>query len=755
MSDRKCTLTFRIIIVAIVLLLTVGIIYGVGRSFGFFKYIKKGEIVNIITIGNISDGNIKIEVLNTGNNALNLENAYPVYDSEGLESTPFEFTVTNTTSNTYKYQISVLNDEEKQSSCVLDDGTTCPELTTNYIRFAYKKNDGNYSEPASLSELNDIVLTDTIGVNEEIKYSIILWIDSEAGNEIMNHYFFGKMIISEIGAPYLANAILDDNKLIEAKPTLTTSSNNTNDASGLYKSTDTNSGEPTYYFRGNVENNYVEFAGYTWRIVRINEDGTVRLLMTEGINDNALYSFNDANVNDIKYMYYSNSNVKKILESWYTTNIANSIYSNYIVNGNYYCEQAKVLQDSTYTSGNASMKLYSSYVPNFKCSTDGNGYGFVNSSVGLLSYDEIVFSGGYSGSNNDNYYLYNSEYHHWIMSPSGYTPQNCPTTWLISTYGSLGYGYQLGVHLLLPVINLKADTVVTGSGTSDSPYVVVVEEPRNLAQAIIDNNTLITAEPTLDTTSSLSGDASGLYKSTDTNSGEPTYYFRGNVENNYVEFAGYTWRIVRINEDGTIRLIMQNGINDNKKYVYASDWTGYNYLYYSNNSVAKTELETWYINNISNNVAYLDRLSTGDYYCEQAKVKGSADFPDTNMVSYNEYTPNFKCSSDSNNKGIVNSNIGLIGYDEVIYAGGYFNVANDTYFLNNNINFWTMSPSGLSQNYALIWQIRKGTTLSYGYSSDSNVNIVSTIRPVINLKADTVVTGSGTSEDPYVVVTNT
>ena len=34
-----------------------------------------------------------------------------------------------------------------------------------------------------------------------------------------------------------------------------------------------------------------------------------------------------------------------------------------------------------------------------------------------------------------------------------------------------------------------------------------------------------------------------------------SYYFRGAVENNYVKFAGYWWRIVRINGNGSIRLI--------------------------------------------------------------------------------------------------------------------------------------------------------------------------------------------------------
>ena len=105
----------------------------------------------------------------------------------------------------------------------------------------------------------------------------------------------------------LSKAILEDNKLITATPNLTTTSNNTSDESGLYSSTATNTGNPTYYFRGNVENNYVSFAGFTWRIVRINEDGTVRLIMQDGINNNQTYYFNYPASN----YYYTNSNQAK------------------------------------------------------------------------------------------------------------------------------------------------------------------------------------------------------------------------------------------------------------------------------------------------------------------------------------------------------------------------------------------------------------------------------------------------------------
>ena len=259
-------------------------------------------------------------------------------------------------------------------------------------------------------------------------------------------------------------------EVIDAEPTLTTSSNNTSDASGLYKSTATNTGEPTYYFRGNVTNNYVSFAGQTWRIVRVNEDGTIRIVMQDGINSNANIAFN-SNYNNYSYMYYTNSNAKTQLESWYQTNIgSNENLASKVATGAYYCEQAKVKYDSSWTSGNTTMILYKSYVPNFKCTTDGNGKGSVNASVGLLSYDEVVHAGGYYGKNNSNYYLYNNTYF-WTMSPAGFSG-SYSSVWYVYTAGSITSNIVISATRLRAVLNLNADTLVTGSGTSSDPYVV-------------------------------------------------------------------------------------------------------------------------------------------------------------------------------------------------------------------------------------------------------------------------------------------
>ena len=263
-------------------------------------------------------------------------------------------------------------------------------------------------------------------------------------------------------------------EVVDAEPTLTTSSNNTTDASGLYASTDTNTGKPTYYFRGNVTNNYVKFAGQTWRIVRVNEDGTIRIVMQDGINSNANIAFN-SNYNNYRYMYYTNSQAKLTLESWYQTNIGSkSDLAKNVASGAYYCEQAKVKQSDSYTSGSATMTTYNKYTPDFKCIADGNGKGVVNASVGLLSYDEVVYAGGYFNVMDNNYYLNNSYSPSWTMSPAGFVPGNSHSyVWSVGYSAFITSATVDNSIPLRAVLNLTADTQISdGDGTKENSFVV-------------------------------------------------------------------------------------------------------------------------------------------------------------------------------------------------------------------------------------------------------------------------------------------
>ena len=272
----------------------------------------------------------------------------------------------------------------------------------------------------------------------------------------------------------LKDWILADNTIITTPLTSSElqSVDTTNNTGKLYNMSVTNSfgggSGDTYFFRGNVTNNVVKFAGQTWRIVRINEDGTIRLILDSGINDNQTCKFNDT-YNNIKYMYYSESGdyIKKTVNDWYDSNIGNnSTYTSKIAAGNYFCEAAKVKSLSKHTSGSATMSEYGSYTPTLDCTTDGNSKGLVNASVGLITYDEVVLAGGKPWTSNKSYYLYKtasggSNDFSWLtMSPAGFG-DGSTLAWYVYYDGYPRYSYVFNSFQVRPVINLKADVSVT------------------------------------------------------------------------------------------------------------------------------------------------------------------------------------------------------------------------------------------------------------------------------------------------------
>ncbi len=363
-------------------------------------------------------------------------------------------------------ELAKVENKDYQYETTLPEGTTSTtiniETENKYAKVAVEKID-NLAYSDTTSNIKRLSTKKTLDLNSGDNYFKVT-VTSE-NKETINEYKIKISVIESVsifGKQY---------SVIQKAPTLTTSSNNTTDASGLYASTDTNTGKPTYYFRGNVTNNYVKFAGQTWRIVRVNEDRTIRIVMQDGINNNAKYAFN-SNYNNYTYMYYTNSQAKTTLESWYQTNIGSkSGLAKNVASGAYYCEQTKVKKHDSYTSGNATMITYNKYTPDFKCSSDGNGKGVVNASVGLLSYDEVVYAGGYYDTTNIFNYLYNNTYF-WTMSPAGFSGSSS-YVWRVNNSGNINLCNVFNSNAVRPVLNITADTQISdGDGTINSPFVV-------------------------------------------------------------------------------------------------------------------------------------------------------------------------------------------------------------------------------------------------------------------------------------------
>ena len=271
---------------------------------------------------------------------------------------------------------------------------------------------------------------------------------------------------------------------------------------------------------------------------------------------------------------------------------------------------------------------------------------------------------------------------------------------------------------------------------------------QKLTKLIKANNPVINANPTLTKPSNQTSDQSGLYASNATNSGGTTYYFRGNVTNNYVKFANLRWKIIRINEDGSVRIILDDHIGKNVNFVLS--YTEYNNMYYSNGTELKKEVDSWYESKIKN-TGFDSYVVTGSF-CEEAKVKGHYSYngSSANVVNVEDYNADFRCKQDGNGKGPLSLKVGLITYEEALYAGGYNNIYNKEYYLGDKrFSSYTMSPSGIYGSIGRVWGI--GTD---GFLSNIDASSLGNVRPVINLSSSVKAIGTGTKSDPYVIKTN-
>lgn len=274
-----------------------------------------------------------------------------------------------------------------------------------------------------------------------------------------------------------------------------------------------------------------------------------------------------------------------------------------------------------------------------------------------------------------------------------------------------------------------------------------------------------------------------IYKSLDSTQHDAdgeVYYFAGNPTDNWVQFGGFYWRIIRINGNGSIRMIYQ-GINTNPTGTgtqigtssfnsMAADNMYVGFKYTSGNvhgtganSTILDVLNTWYQNNL---LSYADKIDENAGFCGDRMPSTSSSSINnsggtgTTVTYYAGYMrlitnkqPSFECSNSSDlytisessqgNKTLTYS-IGLISADEVSFAGGLWGTTNSSYYLYTEQYYWTMTPYWYNNNLAQLFGVYSG-----GYLAAPHVVSAWGVRPVINLKGDIQLIGSGTSVDPY------
>ena len=243
------------------------------------------------------------------------------------------------------------------------------------------------------------------------------------------------------------------------------------------------------------------------------------------------------------------------------------------------------------------------------------------------------------------------------------------------------------------------------------------------------------------------------------------YYFRGKVENNYIKLGEDLWRIVKINGDGSVKIILNdlvlNEDNSVKKIQYstletASSISEAQRILKFSNSILLTELKKYY----NEKLLDYDEVIEKTKFCTDLSYQMNGTRTDFNTFTrLNKLTaPVSKCSSTSY---IYEEKIGSLTSDEIVYAGaaGYItvstNMKNKIFYLNINDYksryFHTISPS--------VYYMMDNKTISnivYDFKSGglvgSNLENNIGIRPVISIKGDTKAMGNGTINDPYVLV---
>ena len=505
------------------LLVTVICIISVSYAF-FVLYLRQTDNNSVTALSCFTS------TLTEENSAINLTNEFPIKDEDGMKKTPFTFKITNNCNNYVKAYITI---------------DSLKEGTANYILSKYMK--ANVSTKGSTDGTSLIIGTQNTKVldnkhngyivkevglksKESKEFDLRLWIDYDTTKEQAAGmtYLSQVVIVTEPGnEPTFAETILAKN---EVKAPITTPGAAVSTASeALLASTEDDYGT-SYYFRGAVTNNYVEFANKCWRIVRVGGDGSVKLILhndnptgvanpCDAANNSASAAFArysgttyksafNTNYNDNAYVGFkfgtvgsstyeathantNNSTILTNLETWYTNNLKD--YADKIADTEW-CNDKTNVTDTTFNPygysnvnglGYGTNKIYYGATqrlistsnsaggtgPSLKCNGELSK---ITSKVGLITADELAFAGYAFRLENTTTYLQENatDTYWWSLSPSNFNGGNAGV-WGVS--GSSGYfgGYNVSnTSGVRPSISLKSTTSVTGEGTSSSPFII-------------------------------------------------------------------------------------------------------------------------------------------------------------------------------------------------------------------------------------------------------------------------------------------
>ena len=541
------------IIALSVFVMVIGIL---GVSYALFMKVDQSEEQTV------QSGSLIMQLSAYDGSTVITDNNTPIDDNEGLLSKGYSFSVTNNGTLPITYYIALYDNPD--------------DTSTNKVNYDYIKVSLDNGTPFTLGSITTKDSADRSILKQDISlapdkydtHNIKIWLDedtpeSEIGKTIsLKIYAYGevcedgecnggktdnvKKIISQLDTTGKCPTVNEDGSVNVTGA----------EATDGYLCKATDAYGDSYYYRGNVTNNYVKFGTWSndtptlvvdeygsqydsleectnnggtctelaragkdmyWRIVRINGDGTVRVIydgtsahangepssdrqigksaFNSSYNDNAyvgyMYGQTGASTYAAAHANTNDSTIKAYIDNWYNTNIVGTTNEQYLAD-NIFCNDRSISSnkpDSYNNLGygtnvtayrwyygpsssggyNSNMRLTCPQKNDaFTVSDTTNGNGALTYPVGLLSTDEILLAGGWFASNSG-YYLYSGQ-KWWASSPFGFNGSSDRVR-DVNSNGDADYvdivDFSYGVR---PVFNLKAEVLTYGDGTMNNPY---------------------------------------------------------------------------------------------------------------------------------------------------------------------------------------------------------------------------------------------------------------------------------------------
>mgnify|MGYP004619711315 CR=1 FL=1 len=298
-----------LILILIVFVLLIAI---VGISYAAFNYAGTGQKLNTITTGTITMEYVE------STNVISMNNALPTTDSTGKkrlnDGEYFDFTVKSSIAGNTDINYEIAAKEESGNTfsgsniryylTTVDANGKETEVMAPRTYYEEPSGNGYTGRPADMMSLY------TGNLNQqgttEVKYRLRLWVDESYNPQNDNGGLVYKVKVNvygqtsdtvaqaedtyckDNGFTKLSDCMLVMNNheastdvagaaiVAKGTPNFAKIAPNSDETDGLYAADDDDG--TSYYYRGAVRNNYVSFAGFMWRIIRRNGDGSIRLI---------------------------------------------------------------------------------------------------------------------------------------------------------------------------------------------------------------------------------------------------------------------------------------------------------------------------------------------------------------------------------------------------------------------------------------------------------------------------------------------